>query len=324
MYIVSRRKITVVVFLLFFMSNIYLLTILKVLFMDPRPFMYSLKVQQLQWKCPAEYGNPSGHSFLVFQFYACLVFDLISRVNKNIWLMAVPCTMAVLIPQSRMYLGAHSSNQVILGLVLGLCMQVLYRYSLQRKIYDLINSLVVRKSLETLLLLIAANISLNIIALWVYERQIKYPFPLQYLNFMEISCPEVGSVTRTQFLIHNFSSSSMINIVFGMLFGVFCSRGESYRYLYGQWHYRNPQNKWSSRLFRIALELLPALCSVVLLYWLIPKHIVNVYLKFFVQGIGAWVTGFFLIVFTHNLLMYYGVIIQNRREEGPIRSHYDC
>ncbi|MBS1889744.1 MAG: phosphatase PAP2 family protein [Actinobacteria bacterium] len=168
LYIVSRRKITIVVFLIFFMSNIYLLTILKVLFMDPRPFMYSLKVQQLQWKCPAEYGNPSGHSFLVFQFYASLVFDFISRINNNIWLMAVPCTMAILIPQSRMYLGAHSLNQVILGLLLGLCMQVLYRYYLQAKIYELVNLLVLRKTWENLLLLAAANISLLIIALMVY------------------------------------------------------------------------------------------------------------------------------------------------------------
>jgi membrane-associated phospholipid phosphatase len=168
MYIIIRRKITILVFLVFFMFNIYLLTVSKVLFMDPRPFMYSLKVQQLQWKCPAEYGNPSGHSWLVFQFYACLVFDLFSRIRKSIWFMIIPIFMGLLIPQSRMYLGAHSSNQVIMGLLIGLCMLVLYRVYLQAKIYHIIHSLLRRKSLEDLLMLVFANISLLILALMVY------------------------------------------------------------------------------------------------------------------------------------------------------------
>ena len=237
--------------------------------------------------------------------------------------MLVPCTMAVLIPQSRMYLGAHSSNQVILGLLLGLCMQVLYRYYLQAKVYDIVHALVRRKTIEHLLMLVAANISLLIIALVIYERQLKHPFHQQYLTYLEIACPEVGKVTMTRFLNSNFSPSSMINIVFGMLFGILLSRDESYRYLYGQWRYRDPSRKCINRLFRIALELIPALLSAVIMYWLVPKYITNLYIKFFVQGLGAWITGFFLIVFTHNLLMHYGVIVQNRRDEGPIREHYD-
>ncbi|MBS1889745.1 MAG: hypothetical protein JST59_00500 [Actinobacteria bacterium] len=138
-----------------------------------------------------------------------------------------------------------------------------------------------------------------------------------------MSCPEVGKVSVTRFLISNFAPSSIINIVFGMLFGILLSEGESYRYLYGQWRYRDPNRRWLNRLLRVALELIPALISAVILYWFVPRRIVNVYWRFFVQGLGAWITGFFLIVFTHNLMMRSQVIVHNRREEGAIRDYYD-
>jgi len=50
------------------------------------------------------------------------------------WLVIV--AMAVLIPISRMYLGAHSANQVVMGLLLGLIFCVLYHYFFQRILYN--------------------------------------------------------------------------------------------------------------------------------------------------------------------------------------------
>lgn len=223
LYIFSRRKVTVVVFLIYLIINIYINNILKVLFMDPRPYMYSMRVQQLQWKCPAEYGNPSGHSWLVFQFYGCLIFDLISRIRKTPWLMILPIVMAGLIPQSRMYLGAHSTNQVVMGLLLGLSIQVIYRYVLHAAIYDWIHGMILDKSYDRLAKLLLINVCLAILSMLIYERQISHPFPQYYLNNLKIMCPEITEITKTRFLIKNFAPASMINVVFGLLAGIWAS-----------------------------------------------------------------------------------------------------
>lgn len=92
-------------------------------------------------------------------------------------------------------------------------------------------------------------------------------------------------------------------------------------YLYGQWKYNRIENKTINRLKRILLELLPALLVSIVLYWYIPSRTDNVYLKLFVQGVGAWLIGFFLIVFTHNILLRYGDIVEVRH--GFVREHYD-
>jgi hypothetical protein len=142
------------------------------------------------------------------------------------------------------------------------------------------------------------------------------------MTYLKLDCPDLGTVTSSRFLISNFALASIINIVFGMMFGIFFSGGESYRYLYGQWRYKDPTHKYHNRIYRVMLELVPALIAAILLYWLAPKHIMNIYLKFFVQGIGAWLTGFFLIFFTHNLFMRFDIIIYNSKEEGPIRDYF--
>lgn len=80
-------------------------------------------------------------------------------------------------------------------------------------------------------------------------------------------------------------------------------------YLYGQWKYNSLENKRINRLKRILLELLPAMLVAIVLYWYLPSKIDNVYLKLGIQGLGAWLIGFFLIVFTHNILLTYGNIV---------------
>jgi membrane-associated phospholipid phosphatase len=78
-YLISRRKITSMVFLIFFISSGYLNSLEKMLFMDPRPFWTSSAVRQFEWHCPADFGNPSGHSRSSAYFYFLLFYDLLVR-----------------------------------------------------------------------------------------------------------------------------------------------------------------------------------------------------------------------------------------------------
>jgi hypothetical protein len=237
-YFISKRKISVLVFLTFFILNIYLNAVEKILFMDPRPYMYSLKVKQLQWVCPYEFGNPSGHSRMVFQFYSFLAFDVLGRGRKGVWRMVLPVLMGVLVPLSRLYLGAHSSNQVILGLLLGIGWQVIYRYYLMKKLYDLFNYLIANKNTTHLILIFVINILLLAIPLVIYQYHLPDPFPQQYLNNLSKQCPKLHSIpTATHVMEKNFLSTTIINVVFGILIGVWTTGDQAYRYLYGQWRY---------------------------------------------------------------------------------------
>ena len=50
----------------------------------------------------------------------------------------IPLFTVFLVPFSRLYLGAHNINQVILGLLIGLSSLVAYRYHYERKLKKLI------------------------------------------------------------------------------------------------------------------------------------------------------------------------------------------
>jgi membrane-associated phospholipid phosphatase len=98
---------------------------MKAFYADPRPFWTDKQVQSIGPLCPVEFGNPSGHSWFAPIFGFAIVIDYwgTGRKYANIW---ISIAVVILVPISRMYLGAHSLNQVLQGLVLGLAMCLLY------------------------------------------------------------------------------------------------------------------------------------------------------------------------------------------------------
>jgi hypothetical protein len=69
LFLLSKIRIRVMVFISFFILNTYFMTILKAAYHEARPFWYSKSINQLEWTCPREYGNPSGHSWLCVVLY---------------------------------------------------------------------------------------------------------------------------------------------------------------------------------------------------------------------------------------------------------------
>ncbi len=120
----TRRKhaFNVTVFLLL---NIYLITLLKEFYLDPRPFWTHPSAQSLGFYCPGEFGNPSGHSWFATVIAFLIFLKYFPRVRK-VYAMASVSLVILLVAISRMYLGAHSLNQVVLGVSLGMAMNVLY------------------------------------------------------------------------------------------------------------------------------------------------------------------------------------------------------
>jgi membrane-associated phospholipid phosphatase len=236
-YLISRRKITSMVFLIFFITSGYLNSLEKMLFMDPRPFWTSSAVRQFEWHCPADFGNPSGHSRSSAYFYFLLFYDLLVRdAGPVVWLWLC-LLIAIMTPFSRMYLGAHSANQVTLGLLIGFAFLVIYKYGLQRKIYGLFNSLIRRKTAMSLIIICFLHLVCFMIPLLSYEYKVQNPNTHLMLDGLSISCPRHPEYSGLRILTSNFVKCSVISFIFGMLVAVWASEFRTYRYYYGQWNY---------------------------------------------------------------------------------------
>lgn len=112
MMVLTRNKFDGFVMLVFILLNTFLAALFKALDSDPRPFWTEKSVRNIGLYCPVEYGNPSGHSWFsaVFGFGILLNHRGPGNSYLNIW---ISLAAVILMPISRMYLGAHSLNQVL-------------------------------------------------------------------------------------------------------------------------------------------------------------------------------------------------------------------
>jgi membrane-associated phospholipid phosphatase len=93
------------------------------LYRQPRPYWLSSEVKMLEWTCYTEYGNPSGHSALVIVLLDFLV-RFGCRWSKKFENLQILWYILVFIGQivvmfSRLYLGMHSLNQILVGFMIG-------------------------------------------------------------------------------------------------------------------------------------------------------------------------------------------------------------
>jgi membrane-associated phospholipid phosphatase len=104
----------------------YLDNIMKLWYGNPRPFWLN---PELFKACNGGFGNPSGHSFssasAYFAFFHIVTdFDWFKKrlvgVITRVLLGILTFVIVVLIVLSRLYLGAHSTNQILYGGLLGL------------------------------------------------------------------------------------------------------------------------------------------------------------------------------------------------------------
>ena len=127
-------------------SQIYINGILKILHHDPRPFFVTADIQALM--CNKSYGNPSGHS-MTFTTTWPLFFYLLfhSKVNGDYaftnsrtvtyWivyaiLLTFFITVSVLALFGRIYLGVHSLDQVLYGMLMGSCILCHFLFVLKK------------------------------------------------------------------------------------------------------------------------------------------------------------------------------------------------
>ena len=134
-YLIVKQRIRTLVHLTYLMIGLYFMVILKQAFQESRPFWYNINIDIIEWFCPVDFGNPSGHSFIAFAMYEPLLSDFVGTGKKKVFLI-IWVVVAVLVIISRMYLGAHSLDQVVYGSLIGLSFLVIYRFWFQQFLYD--------------------------------------------------------------------------------------------------------------------------------------------------------------------------------------------
>jgi len=121
----TYKKVTYHVLL--FMSIISIDFILKIMYGRIRPFLINPDIKISE--CPCDYGMPSGHSgnavviyYIINQFAAAHFDKKVNKTEKDQFLRYLTTSLCVslglIIPLTRIYLGVHSWNQVIMGILI--------------------------------------------------------------------------------------------------------------------------------------------------------------------------------------------------------------
>jgi membrane-associated phospholipid phosphatase len=105
-----------------FLGSAYLNTVLKAVFAVPRPSPGVVRVIT-----PTEgYSFPSGHAQTT-----ATVWGYLATQVRRLWFWAVTTALIVLVSLSRVYLGVHYPQDVIVGTFLGLVLVAIYNWLLR-------------------------------------------------------------------------------------------------------------------------------------------------------------------------------------------------
>lgn len=127
MLLVMRRKLLAYTTVLFILFNSYLTTVLKAFFAAPRPYWTAHAVRNIGYYCPKDFGNPSGHAEFAAVVACVILLDLVDRKRQKVWGVVAVLLMGA-VSTSRLYLGGHSLDQVMLGLYMGIALSLLYSH----------------------------------------------------------------------------------------------------------------------------------------------------------------------------------------------------
>ncbi|MBW1643010.1 MAG: phosphatase PAP2 family protein [Deltaproteobacteria bacterium] len=105
--------------IILFLFSVYVNAFAKLVAKQPRPFEYNSQVQKIVEAGGG--GFPSGHTQ-----GAVVVWGYLASVFKKSWLWILAGLLMILIPMSRVYLGAHFPTDLLGGYIIGALLLILY------------------------------------------------------------------------------------------------------------------------------------------------------------------------------------------------------
>lgn len=154
----SMSKLSSLYFWCGMMFTNYTMNQLKSLYAEPRPYWVSDEIAHSS--CTTGFGNPSGHminnSFFWVSLYCHIFYDMMMSSDEGFWKRkSVKFMSAIflvvflgLMALSRVYLGAHTLNEVLFGALLGSTMAAIGHFKVKPIFYGLPQMLYSREEEE--------------------------------------------------------------------------------------------------------------------------------------------------------------------------------
>lgn len=207
-----------------------------------------------------------------------------------------------------MYLGAHSLNQVIFGVLLGLCYLVMYRYGLKHKMILGLNSLIRNKDRRHLLWILSIYLLTLLLPVIIYHKALEANIPTQYLANLLKSCPHTKRNTVYSIINGNFLTCALTSLFFGIVLSVSLGRRSDYRYLYGRWIYNPYRNQLLMLFYHILIQTLPSgICYFISIALMGVSR--DTHIRYVLLNIGLFLTTF-MSVLTRPLLLHFHIIVE--------------
>lgn len=205
---------------------IYAQALLKLMFADGRPIFFSPTLPTET--CICDYGKPSGHA-LCSAGLLLFIFDNL-KTNYQLppwgWTALKTCFWGLFlcISFSRVYLGAHSYNQIILGGIFGLLIFILmgrYEDPFMRQVVIPITVKEKLRDQKSIYVLIAMAVFMNYLLLffWSHRRHFFENLDNDFYDFL--NCHECLFEGKAQFSNKIIADALNFNTIFGIFWGAY-------------------------------------------------------------------------------------------------------
>ena len=227
--------------------------------------------------------------------------------------------LSIMVMISRMYLGAHSLDQIVFGGMLGFAFLIYYKFFLQEVIYEAVTNILNGRHkqfyfiINTILFFVFLAIP---IISYILASNNRPSVDQAYLNNIAIGCSG-QNVTSEYLLVKNFKGTSLGFIGIGIFYGLLMlqnKHNQDVLYLTGQWNFTSVKSALLVLLTFLIVSGIPG----VLLAILIPI-LFNVPILTFVCMAIAATWGTFALVYIVSMVQnkYRWIAYKNESENQP-------
>lgn len=198
--------------------------ILKMLFADWRPNYLSRQLIDTKYHCEPDYGNPSGHSLLSMNMWIILADDIIANIrNRHLrnFIRIFFAGISFSICLSRLYLGAHSVNQIIFGAGTGYLIYIVIDRQQERITNILFSDIFSQKQKSSIWKspLFLTCVFFNVITAAIFLMRFHREQTPNYFDLI-INCTRVKENQVIAFCVRIYTKTSKCNLFFGIAIGL--------------------------------------------------------------------------------------------------------